>query len=270
MRIAHILLPDASPYDRKSQRIDERWLSERHDILHTATGADVAHIYGSNLPPAMFRSFPVPYVASAEPRVGAFTLRRPRMPRFLLSPIAPLDPEARLQNVPEAAGDEYFDRTAAEPRSSDARIVGVFGAHRPGVRNMLEQTLARIQRFRTDVHWRVFDDTPTPADLAGVDAWIDPTNSENDFDGFVAEAIAAGKVVIASRTAINTQRLENGRTGFVVPCDDPNEMTHAILAALFKLEVARMKTEAARQTAGKFRPRQRLRVLERIYEAVVS
>ena len=41
--------------------------------------------------------------------------------------------------------------------------------------------------------------------------------SENDFDGFVAEAIAAGTAVIASRTAINVQRLEKGRTGVLVP-----------------------------------------------------
>jgi hypothetical protein len=270
MRIAHIVLPDATAYDRKSQRIDERSLSERHEILPNLDGADIAHIYGLNLSAAMFRKFPIPYVASAEPHLGPFSFRRSRAPRYLLSPLAPLDPEARLQNLPEAVADEYFVPIDAPQTPRDVRVVGVFDARRPGVRNMLEQTLARIQRFRSDVTWRIFDGIPSPEDLAGVDAWIDPTTSENDFDGFVAEAIAAGKVVIASRTAINAQRLEKGRTGLLVPCHDSNEMTHAILAALFKLEVARMKTEAAKQTAGKFRPRQRLRVLERIYEALVS
>ena len=135
---------------------------------------------------------------------------------------------------------------------------------------MVDQTLARIARFRDDIHWQLFDRAPTPDDLAGVDAWIDPAVHEDDFDGFVAEAIAAGKAVVASQTAMNSQRLEAGRTGLLVPPNDPNELTHAILSALFKPEVARSKIEAAKQTAGKFRPRQRLRVLERIYETLIE
>ncbi|PYQ53865.1 MAG: hypothetical protein DMF59_00550 [Acidobacteria bacterium] len=42
------------------------------------------------------------------------------------------------------------------------------------------------------------------------------------------------------------------------------EFTHAILAALFKPEVARQKIEAARQTISKFHPRQRLRALQQM------
>ena len=98
--------------------------------------------------------------------------------------------------------------------------------------------------------------------------WVDPAIDENDFDGFVAEAIAAGTPVIASRTAINTQRLEKGRTGVLVPARDPNEWTHAILAALFKPEFRLSKTVAAQQTASKFRPRNRARALIQLYESL--
>ena len=45
-----------------------------------------------------------------------------------------------------------------------------------------------------------------------------------------------------------------------------NELTHAILAALFKPEVAQQKIEAARQTISKFHPRQRLRALTQLIE----
>jgi glycosyltransferase involved in cell wall biosynthesis len=76
--------------------------------------------------------------------------------------------------------------------------------------------------------------------------------------------------VVASRTPINVQRLEKGRTGVLVPPGDPNEMTHAILAALFKPETLEPRLQAARQTIGKFRGRQRLRALTRIYEALHS
>jgi glycosyltransferase involved in cell wall biosynthesis len=135
--------------------------------------------------------------------------------------------------------------------------------------NFVEQTLVRIGRFRDDVTWKLFDRPPSPDDLAGVDVWVDPAVEEADLDGFVAEAVVSGKSVVASRTEVNALRLEQGRTGLLAPPNDPNEVTHAILAALFKPEVARSKIEAARQTAGKFRPRQRSRVLERIYETVI-
>ena len=80
----------------------------------------------------------------------------------------------------------------------------------------------------------------------------------------------AGLPVVAARTAVNSARLEKGRTGWLVPMNDPNEMTHAILSALFKPEVASSKTGAARQTASKFRARQRLRVLAALYESLVK
>ena len=273
MRIAQIVLPNASFYERKSQRIDHAFLSERHEVTvvdpRAFFEADVAHVYGNDLAAPLFRRFPIPYVASAEPHLPRFRFVRPIKPRYVLSPIAPIDSKAYLQNVPEAVEERYFKETG-QPGVPVLHYVGAFDGQRPGVRSMLELTLARIQRFRTDVTFRVFDSAPTPDDLTGVEAWLDPATLENDYDGFTAEAIAAGKAVVAARTAINAQRLENGRTGFLVPCNDSNEMTHAILAALFKLEVARQKIEAARQTVGKFRPRQRLRVLERIYQAVAS
>jgi glycosyltransferase involved in cell wall biosynthesis len=159
----------------------------------------------------------------------------------------------------------YFAASAKEHER--ANIIGTFA--RPSIANIVDQTLHRIGRFRDDVTWKLFDRPPSPDDLAGVDVWVDPAIREGDLDGFVAEAIVSGKSVAASRTEVNAQRLEQGRTGFLVPPDDPNELTHAILAALFKPEVARSKIEAARQTAGKFRPRQRVRVLERIYETVI-
>jgi glycosyltransferase involved in cell wall biosynthesis len=108
----------------------------------------------------------------------------------------------------------------------------------------------------------------TPEDLASVDIWVDPAIDDNDLDGFVAEGLVVGLPVVATRTAINVLRLEQGRTGFLVPPRDPNEMTHAILSALFKTEVAESRQFAARQTVSKFRARQRLRILTRIYETL--
>jgi glycosyltransferase involved in cell wall biosynthesis len=135
---------------------------------------------------------------------------------------------------------------------------------------MVALTVSRLQRFRDDVDWHVFEREPQPEDLPEIDLWIDPTVSENDFDGFVAEALAGGVGVVASRTAINSLRLEQGRTGLLVPPGDPNELAHAILTALFKPEILEPRLVAAQQTASKFRARHRLKALTRLYDTLHS
>lgn len=266
MRIAQIIVPNASHYDRKSQRIDASLLASRHEVLTTsfegavAECANVAHVYGgSGFDAPQASRFRVPYVASGAPRPARFTWRKPVLPNVIVSPL----------DLAEAVEDHYFEPLPPPRPATPPFRLGSFGRQRPGVMNLIEQTLSRTQRFRDDIEWLLFDEAPAPEDLAGVEAWVDPATSESDYDGFVAEAIVAGRPVVASRTPVNSVRLEKGRTGFLVPPGDPNELTHAILAALFKSEVASVKIEAARQTAAKFRPRHRLRALERIYEALI-
>src|SRR5439155_7230791 len=118
------------------------------------------------------------------------------------------------------------------------------------------------------IEWLLLDQVPT--DFDQFDIWVDPATDDDDYDGFVAEALVAGKIVVASRTPMNVKRLEKGRTGILVPPGDPNELTHAILAALFKPELGQAKTSAAKQTNSKFRPRQRLRALTPIYESLLK
>jgi Glycosyl transferases group 1 len=267
MRIAQIVLPGASEYERKSQRADHAALSERHEVIAGSIEAvrglqvDVAHVYATgDLPAAAFVGFPFPYVASSDIRKSRWPWRRPVSPRHVVSPLAQ-DP------LPEVVEERYF--VLAAKRRTDGqeqKIVGSFG--RTAVRNSVEQAMARIRRFRDDVDWQIFGQPPSPEDLASVDVWVDPAVREDDFDGFTAEALVVGLPVVAARTAINVLRLEQGRTGFLVPPRDPNEMTHVILSALFKTEVAENKQFAARQTVSKFRARHRLRILNRLYDIV--
>ena len=257
-------MPGASEYERKSQRIDFAALSARHKPVLVAldevrsSGAQVAHIYASGeLPRRSLIGFPIPYVSSVAVKKPRWSLRKPAEPAYLTAP----------PDVPEAVEDAYFD-VRHEPAIRDVKIIGSFG--RPQTKNIVELTLARLQRTRGDVAWKLFPKPPTPRDLLAVDIWIDPSPDENDFDGFVAEALVVGLPVVTVRTAINVARLEKGRTGLLVPPNDPNEMTHAILSALFKPEVASNRILAARQTASKFRGRQRLRVLSHVYESIVQ
>lgn len=264
MRIAQVVLEPASAYERKCQRIDFAGLAPKHEVLVVAlgevraSGAQIAHIYAAGeLPRAPFVRFPVPYAASVPLKKARWSLQKPVEPGCVATPF----------ELPEAVEDAYFDAGGGQRAAGgQVKVVGSF--RRESVRPMIEQALHRLQRTRDDVEWRVFDEPPAPATLAGVDLWVDPAASEEDFDGFVAEALVMGIPVVATRTAINVHRLEKGRTGLLVPLNDPNEMTHAILSALFKPEVASNKVTAARQTASKFRVRQRLRVLAQLYETL--
>jgi hypothetical protein len=254
--IAQLVLPGASEYERKSQRIDFASLSAEHDVrIGDAAHADLIHVYA---PEEMFVKLDRPYVSNGRLRRKRF--RRATPPERIITPL-----KGAMSFIPEAVEEIYF---AGEKRPAAKPTVGTFA--RPQLRNIIEQTAARMQRYRDDVDWLLFDTAPSPDDLRGVDVWVDPAMNENDFDGFVAEAIVAGTAVIASRTAINVQRLEKGRTGVLVPPGDPNEWTHAILAALFKPELRHSKTVAAQQTASKFRPRHRARALIELYESILQ
>ncbi len=175
-------------------------------------------------------------------------------------------------DLPEVVAEDFFGggqpitavRDSGGPLSSTKRIGSFL---RRSIVPIVEQTVPRLHRTRDDIEWLSLESTPHPDDFQQFDVWVDPAVDESDLDGFVAEALVAGKIVVASRTPINVKRLEKGRIGILFPPGDANELTHAILAALFKPEVAQQKIEAARQTISKFHPRQRLRALMPLLEA---
>lgn len=253
MRILQSITPGAGEFDRKLQRIDAAALPQ----LYVDANPDLVHVYGPLAEPPSR-----PYVAASAPKKRRFALRAPRQPERLFSPF-PLEGHELL---PEAVEQRYFDQPPAPRAASDRRVVGYFA--RPSVEIVIEQTQARVARFRDDVDFRSFATTPQPEEFDACDAWIDPAVDDSDLDGFLAEAMVRGLPAIASRTALNVYRGEKGRTAFLVPPRDPNELTHAILAALFKPEFSDARRAAARQTISKFRPRQRERALAALYETL--
>jgi hypothetical protein len=273
VRAIQTIVGGASEYERKAQRVDFAGLSAAHEVtlveaaVLCSTPGDVVHIYGPpTLSASVVRDLRLPFVTNSHVAKPRFAWRKPPEPAFVVS----------WDLVPEAVEEKWFTWSATRPggdhvsgETGAVHTIGSFDHGRRGVRNMIEQTLARLHRFRDDLEWHTFTNPPSPEDLAAVDVWVDPAISDDDLDGFVAEAYVVGKAVVAARTPINLHRLEKARCGFLVPTSDPNELGHAILTALFKPEVARLKIQAAKQTAGKFRPRQRLRVLERMYETLI-
>lgn len=264
MIIAQILLPGVSDYERKSQRIDVAALSAHHDVrVGTVAGADIIHVYApASLNPAAVRDLTLPFVCNAPSKPRRFQWRRVTQPARVISPL-----KETATFIPEAVDDSYFEAPATH-QPGDRATIGTFA--RPSIRNIVEQTATRIHRFRDDIDWLLFDAAPSIAELHAVDLWVDPATAEDDYDGFAAEALVAGNAVVASRTGINTQRLEKGRTGMLVPPGDPNELTHAILTALFKQELRHSRITAAQQTASKFRMRHRAQALIQLYESILQ
>jgi glycosyltransferase involved in cell wall biosynthesis len=276
MRIVQVVLPSASHYERKSQRIDADELARSNEIetLVLAAGdernlpqrlrnADTVHLYAQDaIPLSVARAIPNPYVSASELASSRFSLRRRPRPPHRISPLG-------QGAVPEAVAPQFFQpRGTEQPSSRAASTVGVFDGARPDVRRMVDLTRVRLERFRDDVKWTLFQSPPGPEEFRAIDVWFDPATAESDLDGWTAEALVAGLPVVAARTAINSERLNSGRNGLLVPVGDANEMTHAILAALFKPEVREPRREFARLTRDRFRPERRAMALLGIYETI--
>ena len=260
MKIGQWLLEGAPIYEEKSQALDAEWLGRDHSITAWPDPtADVVHVYGPRkLAARCFRKFPRPYVAAGAPPARGIWFSTPRPPAGDASP----------PRIPEAVDPRYVRDKDRRPETARYEI-GVLGGRRD-VRPIVEVTASRLARFRDDVHWRMVDDRPSPEDLAAIDVWVDPAIVDDDRDGFGAEAISAGVLVVASRTPINLERLEGGRAGFLVPPNDPNELTHAILTALFKPEMAEPKRHAARNARARFDPARRRDALVGLYREVLG
>src|ERR1041385_6511713 len=284
MRVAQITLRNASEYERKCRRVDRVALAGEHEIVEDERGADIVHVYGAGVRRPRLWSKTVRITplqdegrggeggggrraGETAPRQGGGRGARGAGRRWLRSrePRLPPAPCALrpVEYIPEAVEEQYLAHDA-----SAGSGVGVFV--RLSTREMLDQMRIRLHRTRAAVEWPLFARVPTPDDLVQVAVWLDPALDDGDFDGFVAEALAMGRLVVASRTPINVQRLEKGRCGFLVPPRDANETVHAILTALFKPEVGTPRSDAARQTVSKFKPRQRARALTRLYERLRS
>lgn len=171
--------------------------------------------------------------------------------------------------VPEAAGDEWFVERPARTRHNGPRRVGSF-ARSAAVRNNSAQACGRILRFRDDVEWTVYDEPPSPRELADLDLWVDPASGEDDVDGMVVEAIACRTPVVAARTEVNARRLDHGKAGLLCPAGDHNELTHAVLGALFKYEISTPLRAHAERIRDRFRPHHRRDAVARIYAEVAT
>lgn len=253
-----MLSPLATAYDTKCRRVDAQALPEVCEDGDPS--ADLLHIYGPLPPRRVLREIAVPYVSESAPPPS-------RLPWRMVRPPAAI---ARPEDMPEAVEDAYRDSTVVAYRSGEVHRIGSYLGQREGVASMIDQTLARIHRFRQDVEWLRFDAAPSPSDLRSLALWVDPLTRQDDMGGFVAEAIVSGCLTVAGRTSVNERRLDGGKAGFLVPLRDPNELAHAIVNALFREEESRSKRQAMTAAAGRFAPLHRVRALIAVYEKALA
>lgn len=280
MIVGQILLSEASEYEKKCQRIDHAilagklsvrlWPEERIGASGLASqlkeaSVQLAHAYGDvSRNSAFLERIEVSWVASSSPRRSRFRIGRSNLPALVAGPLT--DPA-----LPEAVEPGYFsvERGLIPLRARTRYTIGSYGSRRPGVTSLAQRTRARLDRFRDDLDWKFFDDQPAPEDLSSLDLWVDPAGHPDDYDGFTAEAIVAGLRVVACRTPINHERLREG-SGFAVPINDPNELAHGIVTALFKDEIAAQRLSSAAAQAERFHPSRRAVALLELYNRILN
>jgi hypothetical protein len=273
MRVARLLLASRSHFDLKCFELDgdgskaaaeEAWSlpgtivtrlkSNPEDEIARrlrSFAPDILHVYGSGTVPHALISAAggAPWVAdrslaATRPLFG----RRPRAQATVLA-----------GRIVEPVANEYF--APRPPRVLPARPKVGSLRQSPRSEPARDLTVARIRRFRDDVDWYLFDAPPSAAEMGSLDLWVDLAYDENDLDGLVGEALALGLPLVATRTAANLKRTDDGRAAALCPKGDPNEMAHAIVTMLFKPERATPLLTAAVELRDRFRAERRREAL---------
>ena len=277
MRLAQILLDDAPPRQRRLQALDRAALASRIDVVtiplerrHTAIAlrdalgsarAEVAHLYAPELfPGSLLEAIQIPVLASGTAQRSRLPWRKTKQPDAILG----RSPEGR---EPEAVDPGYFGiSTGGTPTSFR---IGCHAATR-SARALADGTKHRIERFRDDIRWMYFRETPAPSEIGLLNVWVDAEPAGDGVENGVREALAAGRAVVAVATPANRETLEGGAAGFLVPPEDPNETAHAVLAALFKPELRDPRIARGRKLAEGWRPERRADRLLEIYQRLRS
>lgn len=277
MKLAQIVLDDATPRQRRLQGLDRTFLASRLEIVSIPLGgrrvgatlrdalasseADVAHVYGPPvLPSPLLSAIEIPVVASGPVHRSPFPWRKTRQPDAILG-------SSSATRVPLAVDPAYFGVSSGAMPTSFR--IGCNAPSRAG-RALAVGTRHRIERFRDDIRWMFFSGLPSPAEMSLLNVWVDAEPAGDGEETGVPEALAAGRCVVAPATAANRKTLEEGAAGFLVPSEDPNETAHAVLAALFKPELRDPRIARGKQKAHEWRPERRAERLLEIYAVLMS
>ena len=91
------------------------------------------------------------------------------------------------------------------------------------------------------------------------------------FGRVIAEGMAMGKPVVASRLGGPIEIIEDGETGFLVPSGDPEKLAQRIIELLTSRQLAQRLGNSARiQATARFSPAAHARLVEQVYEETLT
>jgi glycosyltransferase involved in cell wall biosynthesis len=132
----------------------------------------------------------------------------------------------------------------------------------------------RLEEFARDIGisdnvrflgWR--DDLPALLELADV-VWV--PGEDDDLPLFALEAMAAGRPVVASRTAALEALIQQGENGWLVPAGDKPALARQTRCLLEQPDLCRILGEKARRTAARFTPAAMIASHRQLYQEVVD
>ena len=242
-----------------AERLMARWT----DAIVTLTDREAEeHLaLGIGRPPqfvTIFSGIPPP---QAKARNGADPTRRRALglpaEGALIGSVGRLDP---------VKGHDLLIRAfaALQARQPGARLVLIGEGERRGACEALARELGAAGKV-SFLGWR--EDVAEL--LAELDLFVFPSRNEG-MGRAAVEAMAAGLAVVATRTGGLPDVVREGRTGLLVPPDDPGALSAAIERLLSRPEERRAMGEAGRELAQAYSAEQMCEKIEALYQRLLA
>jgi glycosyltransferase involved in cell wall biosynthesis len=136
----------------------------------------------------------------------------------------------------------------------------------------LEQEVRDVLRRAgvADLAWLPGERADVPEIMRGLDCFVLPSLAEG-VSNTILEAMASGLPIIATRVGGNSELLESGMTGTLVPPANSEVMAKAMLAYASDRKTARRHAKAALRVAeGRFSLTRMVADYERMYERALA
>ncbi len=169
-----------------------------------------------------------------------------------------------------------------EPRKGTATLLAAVAAMRdagrPAISTLIvgdgplrDALAAEAERLRITSQVRLLGDRAEVREvLDALDAFVLPSRTEG-MSNALLEAMAMGLPVVATAVGGNPEVIADGRSGVLVPADDPAAMAAAVARVLDDASFAARLGAAARRTVEeRYGARSMVRRLEAVYAAVVN